>query len=103
MREEVTGVWELALERSPPTPDDLNRIPFTLLSFRIVQPPLWNTSAASPTSPGKPPRAITKFMGNTLPIDHDVVITGAILADVRIVSSLAVPFWMFRHSATGFR
>lgn len=36
MREEVTGVWELALERSPPTPDDLNRIPFTLLSFRIV-------------------------------------------------------------------
>lgn len=46
---------------------------------------------------------MTKSMGNTLPIDHDVVITGAILADVRIVSSLAVPFWMFRHSATGFR
>ena len=47
MREELTRVWELALERSPLTPDDLNRIPFTLLSFRIVQAPLWNTCAWS--------------------------------------------------------
>ena len=31
LREKVTKVWELALECSPLTPEDLNRIPFTLL------------------------------------------------------------------------
>ena len=31
LREQTAKTWELALERSVLTPDDLNRIPFTLL------------------------------------------------------------------------
>ena len=31
LREQVTQTWVKALERSPLKPDDLNRIPFTLL------------------------------------------------------------------------
>ena len=31
LREKVTNTWALALEKSVMTPDDLSRIPFTLL------------------------------------------------------------------------
>ena len=31
LKEQTTRTWEVALERSPLDPDDLNKIPFTLL------------------------------------------------------------------------
>ena len=42
LREKVTQVWVAALEQSPLTPEDLERIPFTLLApglHRLVHGP----------------------------------------------------------------
>ena len=55
LREQVTQTWIKALERSALKPDDLNQIPFTLLSPTV--PSLsWSTSAVSSTSPATAPR-----------------------------------------------
>jgi putative nucleotidyltransferase with HDIG domain len=81
LREQVTGTWIKALERSPLQADDLNHIPFTLLvpncpitfmehKRRVVH--IARDSA----------RAMQDFMGRALPVDVDTVIAGAILSDV---------------------
>jgi putative nucleotidyltransferase with HDIG domain len=81
LREQVTQTWIRALERSPLKPDDLNRIPFTLLvpncptSFMEHKRCVVHIARASA-------RAMQEFMGKALPIDMDTVIAGAILADV---------------------
>jgi putative nucleotidyltransferase with HDIG domain len=82
LREQTAKCWELALERSVLTPDDLNRIPFTLL----VGPDLKVTFMDHKRSVVH----IVRDAGNTvnsmyhgeLPVDMDVLIAGAILADV---------------------
>lgn len=81
LRERVIETWAKALERSPLTAEDLDRIPFTLLvpdcpaTFmehkRCV---VWIARDAA--------RAMKEHLGRALPIDMDVVIAGAILADV---------------------
>jgi putative nucleotidyltransferase with HDIG domain len=81
LREAVAKTWLLAFERSPLRPDDLKRIPFTLLV------------ANCPTTFMEHKRCVVhiakdaahdmqKFMGNALKIDVDTVLAGAILADV---------------------
>lgn len=81
LREQVTRTWELALERSALTPEDLNRVPFTLLiadcpttfmDHKRCVVHIARTAA----------EAMQRFMGHSLAIDMDVVIAGAILADV---------------------
>lgn len=81
LREQVTQTWIRALERSPLMPDDLSKIPFTLLvpncpitfmEHKRCVVHIARDSAA----------AMQSFMGRVLPIDKDVVIAGAILADV---------------------
>ena len=81
LREKTAKTWELALERSALTAKDLKRIPFTLLipgikvSFmehkRCVVHIAWDCGMK-----------INEFFGNELPVDMDVLIAGAILADV---------------------
>jgi putative nucleotidyltransferase with HDIG domain len=81
LREQVTETWTKALERSALQPDDLNKIPFTLLvphcpiTFmehkRCVVHIAWQSASA-----------MQEFMGQALPINMDTVIAGAILADV---------------------
>ncbi len=82
LREQTAKTWELALERSVLTVEDLNRIPFTLL----VGPDLKVTFMDHKRSVVH----IARDAGNTinamyhgeLPVNMDVVIAGAILADV---------------------
>ena len=81
LREQVTQTWIKALERSPLTPDDLNRIPFTLLipncPITFMEHKRCVVHIARDSA-----RAMTAFMGRALPINADAVIAGAILADV---------------------
>ncbi len=81
LREQVTQTWIKALERSPLKPDDLNQIPFTLLvpncPITFMEHKRCVVHIARDSA-----KAMTSFMGRALPIDTDVVIAGAILADV---------------------
>ena len=81
LRERVIRTWELALERSPLTAEDLNRIPFTLLVPNCPTTFMEHKRCVVHIA-RKAAESITEFMGNALPIDHDTVIAGAILADV---------------------
>ena len=81
LREKVARTWERAFELSPLKAADLERIPFTLLvpncptTFMEHKRCVVHIARASAL-------AMQEFMGRSLPIDVDVVIAGAILADV---------------------
>lgn len=81
LREKVTKTWERALELSPLAPDDLNAIPFTLLVPDCPTTFMEHKRCVVHIS-RRAAESMTEFMGNALPIDKDVVIAGAILADV---------------------
>jgi citrate lyase alpha subunit len=84
LREKVTKVWQLALERSPLTPDDLHKILFTLLVPNCPTTFMKHKRCVVHIA-RKAAESMTEFMGNALPIDRDAVIAGAILADVGIM------------------
>ena len=81
LREQVTRTWEIALERSPLTPADLEQIPFTLLipdcpaTFMEHKRCVVHIARRSA-------EAMQELLGRALAIDLDVVVAGAILADV---------------------
>ncbi|MGM0670390.1 MAG: HDIG domain-containing metalloprotein, partial [Gemmatimonadota bacterium] len=81
LREQVTATWILAFERSPLKPEDLEKIPFTLLipdcpaTFMEHKRCVVHIARRSA-------EAMEEFLGRALPIDMDTVIAGAILADV---------------------
>ena len=81
LREATARTWELALARSPLTAADLDTIPFTLLvsdlevSFMAHKRCVVHVARASAEK-------MSEFFGDDLPLDMDVVIAGAILADV---------------------
>src|SRR5512136_2898378 len=81
LRERVARTWARAFEMSPLTPDDLNRIPFTLLvpncpvSFMEHKRCVVHIARRAAES-------MQEFLGKSLPVDLDTVIAGAILADV---------------------
>jgi putative nucleotidyltransferase with HDIG domain len=81
LREQVTQTWIKALERSHLDPDDLLEIPFTLLvpdcPTTFMEHKRCVVHIARPSA-----LAMKDLMGNALAIDLDVVIAGAILADV---------------------
>jgi len=81
LREKTAKTWEIALERSVLSPDDLNTIPFTLLV-----PDLNVTFMAHKRAVVHIARdaglKCKEFFGADLPVDMDVLISGAILADV---------------------
>ena len=81
LREKTLNTWILAFERSPLTPKDLLEIPFTLhvegcevtfMEHKRLVVHLAKVSAEK----------IENFMPNAMPVDKDVLIAGAILADV---------------------
>lgn len=81
LRESVARTWERALAQSPLTAADLETIPFTLLvpdcpaTFMEHKRCVVHIARRSA-------EAMREFLGRSLPIDLDVVIAGAILADV---------------------
>src|SRR5437660_8149319 len=81
LREQVMQTWVKALERSPLRPDDLNKIPFTLLvpncPITFMEHKRCVVHIARESA-----QAMQQFMGRALRVDLDTVIAGAILADV---------------------
>jgi putative nucleotidyltransferase with HDIG domain len=82
LREKTGRTWELALERGVLDTDDLNRIPFTLLcgpelkvSFMAHKRCVVHIARESGVK-------MNQFFGDDLPVNMDVLISGAILADV---------------------
>jgi hypothetical protein len=80
LREATTKTWQTALEKSVLSPDDLNTIPFTLLvpvnvSFMAHKRSVVHIARDAGNQ-------ITKFYKNDLPVNMDILISGAILADV---------------------
>jgi putative nucleotidyltransferase with HDIG domain len=81
LRTKVANTWVRAFELSPLTPEDLQRIPFTLL---VPDCPV--TFVAHKRCvvhiARRAAEAMREFLGQALPVDMDTVIAGAILADV---------------------
>lgn len=81
LREKVASTWELALKKSVLTADDLNTIPFTLLvpnlkvSFMAHKRSVVHIARDAGNK-------IIEFYGKELPVNMDVLLAGAILADV---------------------
>lgn len=81
LRESVLACWIKAFENSPLSPRDLDEIPFTLLipdcpaTFMEHKRCVVHIARRSA-------EAMREFLGRALPIDLDVVVAGAILADV---------------------
>ena len=81
LREATAKTWELALERSPLSAEDLQTIPFTLLvpdlkvSFMAHKRCVVHVARDAANK-------MNEFFGDDLPVDLDVTIAGAILADV---------------------
>jgi putative nucleotidyltransferase with HDIG domain len=81
LREKVTRTWERAFALSPLTPEDLTRIPFTLLVPNCPTTFMEHKRCVVHIA-RQAAEAMQEFMGAALKIDLDVVIAGAILADV---------------------
>ncbi|MBZ0267373.1 HDIG domain-containing protein [bacterium] len=81
LRGAVARTWETALERSPLAPDDLLEIPFTLL-VKDLDVTFMEHKRAVVHIARRSAEAMREFFGDKLPIDMDVVVAGAILADV---------------------
>ncbi|MBK7627410.1 MAG: HDIG domain-containing protein [Bacteroidales bacterium] len=82
LREKTAKTWEIALERSVLKASDLDTIPFTLLcgpdlrvSFMAHKRCVVHIAKASGEK-------MNEFFATDLPVDMDVLISGAILADV---------------------
>ena len=82
LREKTAKTWELALKRSVLNAGDLENIPFTLLcgpdlkvSFMAHKRCVVHVARASGDK-------MNEFFSNHLPVNMDVLISGAILADV---------------------
>jgi putative nucleotidyltransferase with HDIG domain len=81
LREQVARTWVRAFELSPLTPDDLDRIPFTLLVPNCPTTFMEHKRCVVHIA-RRSAEAMREHMGRALAIDMDVVIAGAILADV---------------------
>lgn len=82
LRDKTAKTWAVALERSVLKPSDLDRIPFTLLcgpelkvSFMAHKRCVVHVAKASGEK-------MNEFFTTELPVNMDVLISGAILADV---------------------
>ena len=82
LRDRTARTWQLALERSVLTPDDLYRIPFTLLCGSGLRVSFMDHKRAVVHIARAGGQTIKEFFGDELPVNMDVLIAGAILADV---------------------
>lgn len=81
LREKTAKTWELALEKSVLTADDLNNIPFTLLVPNCKVTFMAHKRAVVHIARDCGEQ-MNKFFTTDLPVNMDVLISGAILADV---------------------
>lgn len=81
LREKTAKTWEIALERSVLTSADLDKIPFTLLVPNLKVSFMAHKRAVVHIA-REAGLKCNEFFGDDLPVDMDVLIAGAILADV---------------------
>jgi putative nucleotidyltransferase with HDIG domain len=81
LREKTARTWELALEKSVLTPDQLENIPFTLLVPDVMVSFMKHKRCVVHIARDCGEH-INRFFGESLPVNMDVLISGAILADV---------------------
>ncbi|NOY51748.1 MAG: phosphohydrolase [Chlorobi bacterium] len=82
LREKTARCWELALERSVLSPEDLNRIPFTLLCGPDLKVTFMDHKRSVVHIAHDAGNKINEMYHGELPVDMDVLVAGAILADV---------------------
>ena len=82
LREQTAATWRLALKRSVLGTADLHRIPFTLLAGPDMKVSFMAHKRAVVHIARDSGLKIKEFFGDELPVDMDVLIAGAILADV---------------------
>ncbi|RLD64949.1 MAG: phosphohydrolase [Bacteroidetes bacterium] len=82
LKEKTAKTWELALERSVLTADDLRRIPFTLLCGPDLKVTFMDHKRSVVHIARKAGETVNSMYHGELPVDMDVLISGAVLADV---------------------
>ncbi len=82
LREKTAKTWEKALERSVLKADDLERIPFTMLCGPGLKVSFMAHKRCVVHIARSGGEHMNKFFGRDLPVNMDVLIAGAILADV---------------------
>ncbi|MBI5010966.1 MAG: phosphohydrolase, partial [Bacteroidia bacterium] len=82
LREKTAKTWELALSRSVLKADDLDKIPFTLLCGPDLNVSFMSHKRCVVHIARESGEKMNSFFGNDLPVNMDVLIAGAILADV---------------------
>ena len=82
LRQKVENTWELALKKSVLTPEDLNKIPFTLLAGPDMKVSFMDHKRAVVHIAKLAGEKMNEFFKKDLPVNIDVLIAGAILADV---------------------
>jgi len=82
LREKTAKTWELALQRSVLTADDLNRIPFTLLAGPDLKVTFIDHKRSVVHIAKDAGEKINSMYHGELKVNMDVLIAGAILADV---------------------
>ncbi|HDO27325.1 MAG TPA: HDIG domain-containing protein [Bacteroidetes bacterium] len=82
LRKKTSKTWELALEQSVLTPEDLNRIPFTLLVGPGLKVTFMDHKRSVVHIVRDAGNKINEMYHGELPVNMDVLIAGAILADV---------------------
>ena len=82
LRENTAKTWEIALERSVLKIDDLEKIPFTLLCGPELKVSFMAHKRCVVHIAKESGEKMNDFFGSDLPVNMDVLISGAILADV---------------------
>ena len=82
LREKTARTWELALERSVLNAEDLDKIPFTLLCGPDLKVSFMAHKRCVVHVARESGEKMNEFFGADLPVNMDVLISGAILADV---------------------
>ncbi|MGQ1909023.1 HDIG domain-containing metalloprotein [Marinifilum sp. RC60d5] len=82
LREKTTGVWELALKKSVLSAGDLKLIPFTLLCDPELKVSFMDHKKCVVHIARESGLKMNAFFSDQLPVNMDVLISGAILCDV---------------------
>jgi len=82
LREKTARTWELALRKSVLTAENLKRIPFTLLAGPNLKVSFMDHKRAVVHISRESGLLFNTFFKDELPVNMDVLIAGAILADV---------------------
>jgi len=82
LREKTARTWNLALEKSVLTADDLRRIPFTLLCGPDLKVTFMDHKRSVVRIARDAGQTINEMYHGELPVNMDILIAGAILCDV---------------------